>query len=206
MPFPSIPPILTVQDNGSNIVVTDATVYSSPARNTIAVFVMLVNPTKAGDVEYLASAFDPELATVFTFLGISLDGDFVAYYWAVSYKTGAETPTLNDFVWDAPTNVLQRWNGTSWVSATISDLKLYAPNAFPKKHNAHNPSFTLAIQNLNRMYVNGDKRLSKSQIEILLPEATITLQGATQNFTDLAYSAYQSVIEGYAPTVKMINA
>ena len=204
MPFPVIVPILSIVDSGNAIAVTDGTVYTAPSRANLGIMMALLNIKTSGVDYFAADAYNPLTASSFNFTPILKDGNYTVLYWPVNKKTGLETPVLNDFVYDSVGLVFQRWNGTAWVTATVQDFYTYALASATRIDNKHQIDFQKALDYLNRAFVNGNATFSRDQLQELIIELTIVMKGMTTAFA-AAPSNYQSIIEGYYPTVNMIN-
>jgi hypothetical protein len=205
MPFPVLTPQLVITDNNTGFTVQDNTGYSSPARADLGLFLMFANIKTNEVLFFLANPYAELVDSSFVWEDILKDGNYTLFYWAVHKKTGAETPALNDFVYNAGTDVFERWNGSAWVTATPNDFYTLAAQYATVIDNKHHPDYTKALNFLHRAYVNGNQRLSHEQIEELIYELSLVLKGAVLAF-DAAPAEYQRIIEGYYPTVNMINS
>lgn len=167
--------------------------------------VALVNIQTSGAVFFAADAYNPKTAIAFNFTPILKDGNYTVLYWPANVKTGLEVPVLNDFVYNDVSLNFERWNGVAWVIATANDFYTYALPLASRIDNKHHLDFQKALNYLNRAFVNGNATFSRDQLQEMVIELDIVIKGMVSAFSQ-APSSYQSTIEGYYPTVNLINS
>ena len=188
-------------DTGEYDAVSNTGGYGTPntARNAVALIEITKYKAVSGDVELTAESYDPETVTQFEYRDrgeAQYEGHYEANIYSVPIKTGAETPSENDFVYDATGNQLQRWNGAAWVSATKSELEDndwdHITVDFP-----HLPNLWLAFNNVNKLLLIGCRSVTRSDLQQDLATLSSILNGTISLFAEESYSTAQRVIEKY---------
>lgn len=152
-----------------------------------------------GDVEIEANTYNPETVTQFVFEALNGDGRYQFKVYSVARKTGSETPSTNDFVYDFTGNQLERWNGSAWVDAENSELEDNDETHTTVEH-AHIPDLFTAYNRVNELLVGGCQ-VSKNDLFQYLMETTAVLNGSLSIYTEGNYAEFQDVIEKYQSRV-----
>lgn len=180
--------------------------YGAPntERTDIALIVVLNYKDSDEDVEVDADTYDPEDVTQFQYPDLTETGDghYEAKVYSIDRKTGAETPAENDFVYDFSGNQLQRWNGSSWVSATSADLVTYDA-AHDVVNHAHLKDLFSAFNHLNELLIGRRCDPSNDLFQYLL-ETSVMMNGSLSLFTGESFSEFQQNIERYQSRVDTI--
>lgn len=181
--------------------------YGTPntARADLALIVLAAYKASTGDEELTPSTYDPESVEQWEYASNGKDGHFQFDVYPVAKKTGAETPSTNDFVYDFSGDQLQRWNGSAWVSAEDSELE--------DNDEAHTtvdyPILALmwiAFNNLNKLSISGCKSESKSDIQKYIMDTENMLNGVIALFAEGSYAQAQENIEKYQSRVDYLAA
>jgi hypothetical protein len=200
---------LYLDDNTGSYHATDNTGgYGSPntARNALALILIAYYKATSGDIELTPTSYDPVTVTQYTIPTAELQGDgwyqFTVY--PVAVKTGAETPSLNDFVYDNAADQLERWNGSAWVTATNSELE-DNDETHENVHHAHIPDLFTAFNRVNELLIEGTQaNLSRTDLTQYLKETDIMVNGSLSYFTKGDRAQFQTNIEKYQSRVDEI--
>lgn len=184
--------------------------YGSPntERNTLAIIVVAKYKASSGDVTLTATAYDPETVTQITYPASTLHGD--GHYRFLIYsaipKSGTEgSASENDFRYDFSTDTLERYNGSSWVTATNADLETYDYTHLTVNH-AHIPNLFKAFNRTNKLLWGTCKSASKNDLKVYRSETDTVRNGGLAYFTEGNYSEFQLMIERYQSKVDTILA
>lgn len=179
--------------------------YGSPntARADLAILLVVKYHPSTATVALTVGTYDPKTVTDWTVTGNGKDGHFSFTFYSVARKTGSETPVLNNFVYDFTGNQLQRWNGSSWVSATTADLE--TNDAAHKTIDYPSLGFMfIAFNNLNKRFILGCKTMSRQDIQAAIVETAAMLNGTIALFAEGSFSQAQENIEKYASRVVVL--
>lgn len=180
--------------------------YGAPntARTDLALIVIVKYKATEADVAIAASTYNPEVVTQFVFPTLNGDGWYQFNIYSVARKTGAETPVTNDFVYDFSGNVLQRWNGSAWVTATNSELE-DNDVAHETVEHAHIPDLFTAHNRVAELLITGCS-VSRSDLFLYQQETIAMLNGSLAVFTSGNYAEFQDIVEKYQSRVDSIIA
>jgi len=178
---------------------------SNTARSDLALLAVATYKATSGDVDLVIAAYDPEVVTQFVITAEGSDGWTQFKVFPVARKTGSETPSTNDFVYDFTANQLQRWNGSSWVSATVSELvsndKTHVTEDYPVLYD-----LWLAYNNLNKLIILGCATETKSDLHKYLVDTRVMLVGTIALFAEGSFSQAQKNIEKYQSRVDVLKS
>lgn len=176
--------------------------YGSPntARADLALILIAKYKAIAADESLTPDTYDPEIIELWSIPNISKDGHYEFKIYPVDKKTGAETPALNDFVYDFSGNQLQRWNGSSWVSATNAELETndvtHTTVDYPVLALA-----TIAFNNVNKLYISGSRTTSRPDLKAAISDTSALINGSLSLFAEGAFAQAQDNIERYQSRV-----
>lgn len=186
--------------------------YGTPntARSDIAIFLVGNYKATEGDIALSINTYDPEIVTEFTVAsyvtnGVPVDGHIQFQIYSIPRKTGAETPDLNDFVYDFSGNQLQRWNGSTWVSATTADLVSNDVDHITKDYPLLY-TLWLAFNNLNKIIILGCPTETKNELNKYITDTRVMLSGTIALFAEGSFAVAQKSIEKYQSGVDYINS
>lgn len=119
--------IIYVDDDTGLYTINTTGGYGSPntERTDLALIAFLEYKASTGDVVQTIQTYDPEVVTQFEWQGISANsnGWYQATIYTFNKKTGAETPSTGDYVYDFTADELQRWSGAAWVAIAEASWK-----------------------------------------------------------------------------------
>jgi len=180
--------------------------YGSPntARTDLAIVVVTNYKPVVGDTLLTAETYDPEVAIQWEYQTLPADGWYQAMIFTVPKKTGAESPVLNDFVYDFTANQLQRWNGSSWAVATSADLVTYDFDHVLENH-PHLKDLFSAFNWLNKLLLGACCDPDNDLVQYMM-ETDVVINGGLALFTEGNYNQFEKNIEKYQSRVNTILA
>lgn len=181
--------------------------YGAPntARNLLALIALAKYKASTGDVDLTVDSYDPESVTQWTISDNDSDGHVEIKVYSIAKKTGSETPVTNDFVYDFSGNQLQRWNGSSWVSATYSELEdndiTHTTIDYPVLS-----AVWVAFNNCNKLYISGSSTMSRNDLKAAISDTSAILNGTIALFAEGSFATAQKNIERYQSRVDTLTA
>ncbi len=187
--------------------IDNTTGYGTPNTNREDIAIILIANRKplSGDVELTPDSYDPETVQQWTITGQTTDGHIQLDFYSIDIKTGAETPTLNDFVYDATADELQRWSGSAWVAAENSELEDNDVTHITVDY----PLITqmwLAFNNLNKLYISGCKTMNRNDLKAAISDTSAMINGTIALFAEGSFAQAQEGIEKYQSRVETLIA
>ncbi len=199
--------ILYLTDTTGNYnVTTNPGGYGSPnvARTDLALILIVTYKATEADVDIQPSTYNPETIGLWTIPYDQNDGWVEFKVYPIAKKTGAETPSLNDFVYDFSGDQLQRWNGSAWVSAVYSELVTndvaHTTVDYPVLG-----EMWVAFNNINKLYISGCKTMNRSDLKAAISDTSAMLNGTIALFAEGAFSQAQENIEKYQSRVDTLS-
>lgn len=205
--------ILYLDDlTGSYNVTTNPGGYGAPntERTDLALILIAKYKAIAADDYLTISSYDPEIVTEWTMPSITRDGHYEFKVYSVP-KSGTEgSPVSGMFRWDFATDLLERYNGSTWVTSSATDGVYLELETYDFDHvTVDYPVLGLmmiALNNANKLGITGCKSQSRSDIEKIIMDTTNMLNGSLALFAEGSYSQAQENIEKYQSRVDQITA
>ncbi len=192
-------------DTGAYDAMTNPAGYGAPntAREDIAIILIANYKGSTGDTAMTITTYDPENVEQWVITSATTDGHVEFDLYNIPKKTGAEVPATNDFVYDFTANQLERWNGSSWVSATSEDLVTYDAVHTVLDY-PHIPELWMAKNHLAKLYILGCKSTKRDDIFKMIVNTNCMIDGVLALFAEHSYSQAQENIENYQNIVDEI--
>lgn len=177
--------------------------YGAPntARSDLALIVIAKYKATAADSSITVSGYDPESVTQWIMPGLTLDGHYEMKVYQVA-KSGTEgAPTTNLFRWDFATNLLERYNGSGWVTSPATAGVYTELETYDAPHTTVDYPLLVklwrALNNLNKLNILGSKTNPRTTIREAVYDTQIMIDGVIAMFAEGNYSQAQEAVEKY---------
>lgn len=179
--------------------------YNTPNENRtdLALIMLATYKGSEADVDLTIDSYDPEDVTEWQVTDSPADGWHLFNVYSIAKKTGAETPVLNDFVYDFSGNHLQRWNGSSWVNVEYSELADNDVTHISVDYPVLSDLWS-AFNLLNKLYIAGCKTMNRNDLKAAISDTSAMLNGTIALFAEGAFAQAQENIEKYQSRVDTI--
>lgn len=219
-------PIYTFQvsqsDDGGTIYLSDITGdynvstnpggYGAPntARTDLALILIVNYKAIAGDESIAVSGYDPEVVTQWTMPNITKDGHYEFKVYQVPRSGTEGAPVSGMFRWDFATNLLERYNGSTWVTSAAVDGIYVELEQYDRPHTTVNYPILydlwMANNNINKLYILGSKTTARADLQKAIFDTKTMMSGVIAIFAEGNYQQAQENIEKYQSRVDALIA
>lgn len=196
------------KDTTGDYSVTNTGGYGSPntERADLALIGIFHYKPISGDVDKTPVAYDPETVIQWELQSISLDGWYRGDIYSVPKSTGMETPSTNDFRYDFATDLLERYNGSSWVTASNADLETYGADYLVETEDyIHLARMEKAFIHINKLLAKGCECNDKDELRLKKADVHEKIIGVYSDFCATSGSGNkttaQQTVEDFKKTV-----
>lgn len=179
--------------------------YGAPntERTDLALIILGKYKASTGDTSFSFAAYDPEIVTQFSVTGLDTDGRHEYKVYSVPRSGTEGAAVLNKFRYDFSTNQLERYNGSTWVTAANADLETYEYTNTTVDW-PHIPDLSKAIHYLNKLRLIGSQSAKDTDLKAFLDQSEVVKYGVISLFGEGSFADAQEAIEEYQSRVDTI--
>lgn len=195
---------LYLNDETGDYAVDNAGGYGAPNTERTDLALILISKYKAssGAEQVIPSGYDPESVVQWVMPNIESDGHYEMKVYTVARSGTEGGPTTNLFRWDFSTNLLERYNGSTWVTSpadangVFTELETYdAPHQivdYPVL-----VKLWRALNNVNKLNILGSKTNPRTTLREAIYDTTNMIDGVIAMFAEGNFSQAQEAVEKY---------
>lgn len=202
---------LYLNDETGNYAVENPGGYGAPNTPRTDLALILTSKYKAlsGPTGLTVSGYDPETVAQWIMPGITLDGHHEMKVYTIARSGTEGGPTANLFRWDYSTNLLERYNGSIWVTSPADVNGVYTElETYDAPHQTVDypvlVKIWMALNNVNKLNIIGSKTNKRTDLKEAIFDTTNMIEGVIAYFAEGNFAQAQEAVEKYRSRAETI--